>query len=55
MQQRRAFLDLLLESVSNGAKLSGLDIRTEVDTFMFAVFSVIGPLSFLFLFRDLRV
>lgn len=37
MKRKMAFLDILLQSTINGKPLSNLDIREEVDTFMFEV------------------
>ena len=36
-EKRRVFLDLMLLANKNGTELSDVDIRNEVDTFMFAV------------------
>lgn len=40
MKRKMAFLDILLQSTVNGKPLSNLDIREEVDTFMFEVYAV---------------
>lgn len=37
LKRKRAFLDILLESTIDGEPLSNLDIREEVNTFMFEV------------------
>lgn len=37
IREKRAFLDLLLHSTVNGKPLNDLEVREEVDTFMFEV------------------
>lgn len=43
LKRKKTFLDILLESTIDGAPLSNLDIREEVDTFMFEVIALIHP------------
>lgn len=38
IKQKKAFIDILLNSTIDGEPLSDKDIREEVDTFMFEVF-----------------
>lgn len=41
IKRKKAFLDILLQSTIDGKPLTNLDIREEVDTFMFEVHAVI--------------
>lgn len=52
IRQKRAFLDLLLHSTINGKPLSDLEIREEVDTF---IFGVIFFAKFYFLFVNFLI
>lgn len=45
VKRKMAFLDILLQSTINGKPLSNLDIREEVDTFMFEVFVYLNCIS----------
>lgn len=46
LRRKKAFLDILLESTIDGKPLSNLDIREEVDTFMFEVCDAVASPSF---------
>lgn len=45
IKQKRAFIDILLNSTIDGKPLSDRDIREEVDTFMFEVFHFVHYFS----------
>lgn len=51
IRKKRAFLDLLLHSTINGKPLSDLEIREEVDTFIFGVISFFCCFLFSFNFE----
>lgn len=42
IRKKRAFLDVLLQSTIDGKPLNDLEIREEVDTFMFEVYSYLS-------------
>lgn len=55
IKKKKVFLDMMLEANVNGKHFTDLDIREEVDTFMFAVSAILrndfGRLLYIYIFR----